>query len=189
MVDAWKKLKEKCKAKRTKTALPETTRRPKGEEFIVQRVSAHVTGDQGLSCKSVGQIRNLKPTSVHGIIEYLHQKRKIEEAHNSRQTLAGHTKETVQMHSLARNFAQQLESQADRNGDLALFGEQSFNSISTSTYGTTEFYESTAHAQTTYMEERPAEPELEIQESDLEINVRPQRARRRPAYLKDFADK
>eukprot|EP00794_Sanderia_malayensis_P020863 gene20863-22915_t len=38
-------------------------------------------------------------------------------------------------------------------------------------------------------EEKPVEPELETQESDLEINVRPRRAPRRPAYLKDYVHK
>eukprot|EP00794_Sanderia_malayensis_P002326 gene2326-2678_t len=84
-----------------------------------------------------------KPPSVHGSMEHLHQKRNIEEPHYSRtdwvikrylpaaidcitstgQTLAEHTKKTVQIHSLARNFAQQLESEVDKNWVLALFGE------------------------------------------------------------------
>ena len=33
MAEAWKKLKDKVKAKRTKTSLPETQRRPRGDEL------------------------------------------------------------------------------------------------------------------------------------------------------------
>ena len=44
MAEAWKKLREKCKGKRTKTSWYEAPRRPKGEEVIVQRVSSQVTG-------------------------------------------------------------------------------------------------------------------------------------------------
>ena len=47
MSEAWKKLKDKVKDKRTKntkTGLPETQRRPKGEELTVQRLSANVSG-------------------------------------------------------------------------------------------------------------------------------------------------
>ena len=47
MAEAWKKLKDKVKDKRTKTTktgLQETQRRPKGEELTVQHLSAHVSG-------------------------------------------------------------------------------------------------------------------------------------------------
>ena len=44
MAEAWKKLKDKVKAKRTKTSLPETQRRPRGDELTVQRLSAQVSG-------------------------------------------------------------------------------------------------------------------------------------------------
>eukprot|EP00794_Sanderia_malayensis_P002412 gene2412-2781_t len=45
MADAWKKIKEGVKAKRTNTAVPNNVqRRPKGEELTVQRLSADVSG-------------------------------------------------------------------------------------------------------------------------------------------------
>ena len=45
MADAWKRLNEKVKEKRTKKDPPKDhRRRPKGEELTVQRLSAEVSG-------------------------------------------------------------------------------------------------------------------------------------------------
>ena len=45
MADAWKKLNDKVRAKRTKKDPPKDhRRRPKGEELTVQRLSAEVSG-------------------------------------------------------------------------------------------------------------------------------------------------
>ena len=44
MAEAWKKLKDNVKAKRTGAIAKVTKKRPKGQELTVQRLSSHVTG-------------------------------------------------------------------------------------------------------------------------------------------------